>query len=344
MSVANINQKVGSDFEAQVASAPIRRLPLVTLYLSERCNSRCVTCDYWQHGTADMSLASVSRLLPSLASLHTKTVLISGGEPLLNPEWAEIAALLRAKGMALWLLTSGLSLAKHVIKVAQVFHRVTVSLDGTDRATYKAIRGLDAFDTVCHGIRMATDAGIVVGLRVTVQRDNCHKLAEFVRLAQQLRVQEISFLAADVANPHVFGRNATFTSNVALHPTDLPVLEKTLQSMESEFADEFESGFIAESPGKLRRILQYYSAICGRGSYPPVRCNAPEFSAVIQADGQIRPCFFISGPPDTYATEDVGNALNGTSMAALRSDIRCGRRTECTTCVCSMWRDGQPYV
>ena len=29
---------------------PLRRLPLVTLFLSERCNSRCVSCDYWRHG------------------------------------------------------------------------------------------------------------------------------------------------------------------------------------------------------------------------------------------------------------------------------------------------------
>ena len=29
-------------------------------------------------------------------------------------------------------------------------------------------------------------------------------------------MHEISFLAADVANPHVFGRNETFTANVAL--------------------------------------------------------------------------------------------------------------------------------
>ena len=40
----------------------LHRLPLVTLYLTERCNSRCVTCDYWRHGRADMNLAAVKRL------------------------------------------------------------------------------------------------------------------------------------------------------------------------------------------------------------------------------------------------------------------------------------------
>ena len=341
MSVAINCQTSTPALGTRAENAPMRRLPLVILYLSERCNSRCVTCDYWRHGSADLSLASVSRLLPSLAALHPDTVLISGGEPLLNPDWAEIAALLRAQGMKAWLLTSGLSLAKNVTKVAPLFDRVTVSLDGTDRETYRAIRGLDAFDTVCLGIQKATAAGIDVGLRVTVQRANFDKLTEFVRLARRMRVREISFLAADVANPHAFGRSTTFAADVALHEADLPVLERALDSMERDCKTDFARGFIAESPKKLRRILQYYSAVCGRASYPPVRCNAPEFSAVIEADGRIRPCFFIAGPPDAYAVEDVGNALNRTEMVTLRSEIRNGCRAECTTCVCSMWRDGE---
>src|SRR3984893_4530354 len=96
-----------------VASSYLNRLPLVTLYLTERCNSRCVTCDYWRHGRLDMNLAQVSRLLPSLRDLETRVVLLSGGEPLLNPEWEQIVRLLKTNGLKAWLLTSGLSLAKH---------------------------------------------------------------------------------------------------------------------------------------------------------------------------------------------------------------------------------------
>src|SRR3954471_14685532 len=85
------------------------RLPLVTFYLTERCNSRCVSCDYWRHGRRDASLDSVRQVLPDLARLGTRVALLSGGEPLLNPEWQAIAALLRAGGARPWLLTSGLS-------------------------------------------------------------------------------------------------------------------------------------------------------------------------------------------------------------------------------------------
>ena len=106
-------------------------LPLVTLYLSERCNSRCATCDYWRHGVKDTTLEQVERLLPALEARRTRTIVLSGGEPLINPQWREIAALLKSRGIGLWLLTSGLSLAKHAQSAAALFHSVTVSLDGT---------------------------------------------------------------------------------------------------------------------------------------------------------------------------------------------------------------------
>jgi MoaA/NifB/PqqE/SkfB family radical SAM enzyme len=317
-------------------------LPLVTLYLTERCNSRCVTCDYWRYGREDMTLESVTRRLPSLVALGTRVILISGGEPLLNPQWAPIARLLRSHGLRLWLLTSGLSLGKHAAGVAEVFESVTVSLDGTSPETYAEIRGVQAFDKVCAGIRRVVELGVPVSTRVTVQRANYTELPEFVRLSREIGARRVSFLAADVSNPHAFGRNLPngFAGDVALHSEDLPRLERVLDDMEREHAADFRSGFIAESPQKLRRILDYYAAIRGRGSFPAVRCNAPEFSAVIEAGGRVRPCFFIPGP-GTVASDDLQQTLNDTAMVSLRGAIRERRRHECARCVCSMWRDPQ---
>jgi MoaA/NifB/PqqE/SkfB family radical SAM enzyme len=325
---------------------PLARLPLVTLYVTDRCNSRCVTCDYWRHGRDDMDLAAVTRLLPSFAQLGTQMILLSGGEPLLNPEWAAIAELLRKHSLKVWLLTSGLALAKHARRAAELFDTITVSLDGTDPETYAAIRGLNAFHKVCEGIRAAAAEGSRPGIRVTLQRGNFRQLPAFVDLARDLDARQISFLAVDVANPHAFGRTDHFVSDLALRPEDLPQLENILDSLEQDHAEDFRTGFIAESPQKLRRILQYFAAIRGFGPYPPVRCNAPEFSAVIGATGRVQPCFFISGPLDAQVSEtgarprgDLAGALNSSGMAALRTAIRDGRRAECKTCVCSMWRE-----
>lgn len=324
----------------------LRRLPLVTLFLSERCNSRCITCDYWRHGRAQLDLESVRALLPSLERLETEVVLISGGEPLLNPQWAQIAALLRQRGLKLWLLTSGLSLAKHARRAATLFDAITVSLDGTDRATYAAIRGVDAFEVVCRGIGAAADAGVPVSLRVTLQRRNFRQLPQFVALGRALRAVQVSFLAVDVANTHAFARREEFVADLALRSGELAELERLLLALERDRADDFHSGFIAESAQKLRqRILQYFTAVCGLGPYPPVQCNTPEFSAVIDAHAHVSPCFFINGPAQPVVDGNLEAVLNDGPMIALRHSIRRGERAECSRCVCSMWRDlGNPVA
>ena len=336
---------------ARIDLPPLDRLPLVTLYLSERCNSRCVTCDYWRHGRADMTSHSVARLLPSLRKLRTQLVLISGGEPLLNPEWALIAESLRTNGQQLWLLTSGLSLAKHARRAASLFDNITVSLDGADAGTYAHIRGVDAFDKVCEGIRAVANHGVPANIRVTVQRANYRQLPAFVDLAKHLGARTISFLTVDVANPHAFGRTGASAADLALQPEDLPSLAHVLSSLEAAHREDFRAGFIVESPHKLRQHLQYFTAILGLGDFPVVRCNAPDISAVIGATGQVQPCFFIPGPPDasvsaaTHEPErEFTNVLARSDLTDLRNAIRAGARRECQTCVCSLWREPDDFA
>jgi len=319
----------------------LQTLPLVTLYLTDRCNSRCISCDYWRQGRTNLTRASLTALLPGLARLGTEIVVLSGGEPLLNPEWTEIASTLRNHGMKLWLLTSGLSLAKHAHKAARLFESITVSLDGTCASTYAAIRGLDAFDNVCAGIRAAVADGISVGLRVTVQRANYQELPRFVTLARELGARQVSFLAVDVSNAHAFARSGDFSHGLALTPDDLPQLRRILDEMVQAFPTEYRGGFIAESPQKLERILQYFTALCGQGEFPTVQCNAPEFSAVITAESRIQPCFFIPGPEPNPAHGDFFTKLNEVAMRRLRASIAAGERSECKRCVCSMWRGAQ---
>jgi MoaA/NifB/PqqE/SkfB family radical SAM enzyme len=319
-----------------VAAAPLTRLPLVTLYLTERCNSRCMSCDYWRHGERDLDLTAVEQLLPGLAALGTQTVLLSGGEPLLHPQWAVIAARLRAQGLRLWLLTAGLALAKQAVEVARHVEQVTVSLDGATAASYARIRGVDAFELVCKGVRAAVREGLPVTLRVTVQQGNAGELPALVALARELGVAGISFLAADVAHHEAFGRRGAPLHPVALRAEDLPVLAASLERIAREHADALASGFIAEPLAKLQRIEAHYRAQLGLGAPPPVRCNAPEHSAVIQADGAVRPCFFIAG---TGALEGGGlpAALAALPARRLRADIAAGRRAECARCVCAKW-------
>jgi Fe-coproporphyrin III synthase len=248
---------------------------------------------------------------------------------------------LRESGLRLWLLTSGLSLAKHARRAASLFDAITVSLDATDRATYRTIRGVDAFGKVCEGVRTAAASGARLGVRVTVQRANYRQLPQFIALARELGAQQLSYVAIDVANSHAFGRHDGFVSDLALQPPDLPVLERIIDDMLRDHAAEFRTGLIADSPRKLRRIHQYFAAVCGLASYPSVHCNVFDYSAVIGATGRVSPCFFIAGPPPPRGTARLAEALNSDESMALRQRIRSGARPECTRCVCSLWREPQ---
>ena len=116
-------------------------------------------------------------------------------------------------------------------------------------------------------------------------------------------------------------------------------VNELLTKLEREHSADFRNAFIAESPAKLRRIRDYFAALCGQREFPPVRCNAPEFSAVVNVDGRVAPCFFIPAPADAPRAPHLSEALDSEPMRALRAAIRAGERPECAKCVCSMWRD-----
>ena len=148
-------------------------LPLLIFYPTGRCNSRCVSCDWWkQSGADDLTLDEIAGVAEALPALGTRMVVFSGGEPLLRPEVFDAAQLFRAQGMTLHLLTSGVLLERFADRVAQHFSRVIVSLDATTAALYEQIRGVDALATVGRGVarlrRVAPD--IPLSGRATLHR------------------------------------------------------------------------------------------------------------------------------------------------------------------------------
>jgi hypothetical protein len=88
-------------------------------------------------------------------------------------------------------------------------------------------------------------------------------------------------------------------------------------------------------------LHSYFAALLGLGDFPAVRCNAPEFSAVVGVHGEVSPCVFIRGPEVARIGAGLRTAIDLPVMQWLRADIRAGKRPECERCVCSLWRDPQ---
>jgi Fe-coproporphyrin III synthase len=318
-------------------------LPLLIFFPTGRCNSRCVSCDWWKRsGADDLSLDEIAELAEALPALGTRVVVFSGGEPLLRPEVFEAAAIFRGRGTRLHLLTSGVLLERCAERVARDFERVIVSLDASTAGLYAQIRGVDALSTVGRGIarlRRAAPA-VPVTARATLHRANFRELPRLVDYARTLGLDGISFLPADVSSLG-FGREAPpDAASLALAPGEVAEFETIVERAIAVYARDFESGFIAESPDRLRRLPRYYAAVAGDEPYPDVSCHAPWISAVVEANGAVRPCFFHQ--PIGNVREASLEQIVTRNLRAFRQSFDVGANPVCVRCVCSLktsWRN-----
>ena len=317
-------------------------LPVAVFFPTNRCNSRCVSCDWWKSsGDDELTVEEIDRLAGSLASLGTRLVLFSGGEPLLRPDVFEIAALFRRRSMTLHLHTSGVLLERFAPEVADTFSRVIVSLDAVDEQAYRTIRGVGALRSLERGVaRVRTlKPELPITARSTLHRLNYREVPNLVHHARAMCLDGISFLPAD-AESRAFGRSRSAdASNLMLDRDEIvefaDVVERTIVDCASEFA----SGFIAESPDKLRTIVQHYAARAGLAAFPKVACNAPYMSVVIEADGEVRPCFFHTSLGSVRRSSLA--SIIERELPAFRRILSVADNPICQRCVCSIktgWR------
>jgi len=333
-------------------SPKLRVLPFVVLYITDGCNSRCITCDIWKLPRRNLNLSLAQQIADEFAALGGRAIFLSGGEAMQHPAWTEIASLFRTQGVSVHLITNGLLLRKQADAVITHFDSVTVSLDGANPSTYAAIRGVDAFELVTEGIK-AISHHLPVTTRTTLQKQNFQEISAIITLGKSLGVAQVSFLAVDTSSHEAFGPRfaaemiplnlGVSAHTPALDRADLTLLAQTLDDLERNHSADFASGLIAESPAKLRRLYDYFAALQGVGTFEPPRCNAPHISTVIEVDGAIRPCFFL--PTGGHVAEGgLKAALNSTVMVGLRRAYQRGERPECNRCVCPLYRGARTLL
>jgi len=165
---------------ADTRGRPMRDL---RISLTDRCNFRCVYCmpktvfgrDYpFLPRTELLSFEEIARLARIFASLGVEKIRLTGGEPLLRKDVERLIELLAAiPGLELTLTTNGSLLAKRAAALkAAGLHRVTVSLDAIDDATYHRMNDVGfPVAEVLAGIDAAAAAGLApVKVNMVVKR------------------------------------------------------------------------------------------------------------------------------------------------------------------------------
>lgn len=298
-------------------------------------------CDIWQTtDNAQLEASQIERMLPDMEQLGVEWVVLSGGEALMHAELFDICKLLRTRGIRITLLSTGLLLARYAASICSQIDDVIVSLDGPPQVHDRIRRVAGAFAGLQNGVLRIheIDPNFPVSARCTVQQANHASLVETAEWGSRLGLQSMSFLAADVTSK-AFNRPTAWPilkqDQIALTEHQISVLEEQFVEIEARWRD---SGFVLENREKLQRIVQHFRAHIGLVKAQAPGCNAPWVSAVIEADGVVRPCFFHQ-PIGSISQGSLLQALNGPQAIAFRGSLDVAANPTCRNCVCSLnWK------
>ena len=172
--------------------------PVVVWNMTRRCNLKCVHC-YAQAKDIEfeneLSTEEGKALIDNLANFGSPVILFSGGEPTLRKDLPELAAYAREKGMRAVISTNGTLINRDLaIRLKDVgLSYVGVSLDGI-RETNDRFRGVKgAFDAALIGLHNCQEAGIKVGLRFTINKQNVMDIPAIFDLLEAEKIPRICF-------------------------------------------------------------------------------------------------------------------------------------------------------
>lgn len=135
------------------------------IYITEKCNSRCITCNFWRTRHEDsLSTEEWQGILRQVRDTGVLSVEFVGGEPLMRKDLPSLVSSSSELGFSSVIVSSnGFLLTEDAIRdlVSRGVNCFHISLDGFSD-TYKAIRGVDWFDRVVRASSLILSMGIPV--------------------------------------------------------------------------------------------------------------------------------------------------------------------------------------
>jgi GTP 3',8-cyclase len=294
------------------AANPLDRLgrPLHDLRISvmDRCNFRCPYCmpkeQFHEHyrflkSQERLSFEEIVRLARLFAGLGVRKLRLTGGEPLLRANLADLVGDLSGiPGIDdIALTTNGVLLGQHAVDLhANGLQRVTVSLDTLDKEIFKRLSGgFAALDQVLNGIDAALGAGLApVKINAVIERGvNDHTVLDLVEhfRGSPVIVRLIEFM--DVGNrnawrPEMVVPSRELAARIAakwpMHPVS--------QNYRGEVAERWRFDDGGGEVGFISSVSQPFCGACSR--------------ARLSSEGKFYTCLFATQGLDLRAPMRAG--------------------------------------
>lgn len=268
--------------ELHSRAAAIRQPVNGTFELTERCNLACGMC-YVRHPLGDaaqrgreLSAAQWLELARQANEGGMVFLLLTGGEPLVRPDFFDIFSPLTRMGLSLILFTNGTlvddAAAARLAEAPPA--RTEVTLYGATAETYEAVTGVPgSYARCCAGIEAMVKRRIPLGIKSTLTRLNVGELEAMREMAHNWGVP---FTAAWL----VSGRRDGAPSDAAacrLPPAECVDLEATDRASATEWTEA------AQREAAKGDEYNFY-------------CAAGKASFVVNAAGEMNACQDLNQP------------------------------------------------
>jgi MoaA/NifB/PqqE/SkfB family radical SAM enzyme len=304
---------MGTQFSSKLLPKSIRPLS-AHIKLTENCQAKCVSCDYWKSRWQDhLDTDQAISLINQIGAAGIGALRLTGGEPLLRRDLFQVLGQAdTSKLKRIILQTNGLLLKKlhREINDSPISH-VCVSIDGIGE-TNDQIRGIRGyFDLGFEGMRLLRDKKIA--LSVTLNRISAHQLERLAQMAKD---------AGASVEVNILSRNLLFFKDANIDPM-WPA------AGEIDKIADFLQGTLKRPTYEVEFVKQYYNHKIAQE--PP--CVLGYLQVLVLSNGDV-----LTG---CYPLKPVGNVLRESLEAILSSKAyadQCAAmvRRECPGCTCGV--------
>ncbi len=153
----------------------------MTLELTSRCNLRCRHCYLGDSHTASQELGFLQwkEILAQVIEAGCLWMSVTGGDPLLSPDFDRVYRYLVEQGVAVTVLTNGTNISEAVIDLFRELppEKVEVSIYGATARTYEDVtRSPGSYRRFRQGVELLAEAGVNTELKAILLSLNAHQL------------------------------------------------------------------------------------------------------------------------------------------------------------------------
>lgn len=290
---------------------------------TRRCNLRCVHCylgaERAEPGRAELGTDDWRRLIDQAAAAGLIDLVVTGGEPLLRPDFAPLYTHAKNSGLRVTLFTNGTLVDERTAELLRELPplAVEVSIYGATEATHERVTGVPGSFRLCRrGLELLAGAGVALAVKTVLMTLNIREAAGMARIAADLGA---SWRFDPAIFPRLDGDRAPLAFRVS------PAEAAALDIPDAERAGRWRACYEAARSRPPDELL--YS------------CGAGVTSFHVDPSGTLLPCLMSRRPAAAPAATGFAEAWRAVSagVAALRAHPgyrcnSCDKRNVCGLC------------